>query len=150
MGNFIFQKEKLKDIYEEMYPILMKHWEEISHYLDIPLEPDKLRYLKQEEDGICHVWTARDESKLIGYAVFMIGQNPHYKSSKQAYQDILYISKENRGFGKSFISWCDDRLREMGVQVVRHHIKFSHDWSPVLERMGYTKEDIILSKRLDK
>ena len=150
VNTLTYQKEKLEDIYDEALPIFFQHWREISQYPDIKLEPDIASYYKKEDLGICHIWTAREDAELVGYAIFMVSFNPHYKSSKQAYQDILYISKERRGFGKDFIRFCDDELKKMGVQVVRHHVKFAHDWSILLEKMGYVKEDMILSRRLDK
>ena len=35
-----FQLEKAQDVFQEMLPLLSQHWEEISHYKDIALEPD--------------------------------------------------------------------------------------------------------------
>ena len=148
--NIVFKKEKLQDVWDEMLPILKEHYLEIAHYKDIRFEPNVAEYFRMEDAGITHTFTARENGELIGYAVFNIRYNLHYKSSKQAYQDVIYISKEKRGFGKSFIKWCDDELRKLGVQVVNQHIKFAHDWSIVLERLGYEKQDIQLSRRLDK
>lgn len=150
MDNLIFQTEKLSDIYDEMIPILYEHYKEISHYQDIKLEPNLREYFKLENLGILKIYTVREEKELIGYAIFFVKHNIHYKSSLQANQDIIYIRKDRRGFGRKFIKWCDERLKELGVQVVYQHIKHAHDWSPILEKMGYEKQDIILSKRLDK
>lgn len=148
--NIIFKEEKLKDIWGEMIPIFEKHYKEIAHYKDIPLEPDKDSYFKIEELGNIKTFTARESGELIGYSIYFIKNNLHYKSSLQALQDVIYIKKEKRGFGTKFIKWCDNRLRDIGVQVVCHHIKLAHDWSKILEKMGYEKQDIILTKRLDK
>jgi len=150
VGTLTFQQEKIQDIYDEMLPIFIAHYHEIAHYKDIKLEPNVAEYFKMEDAGFLKAYTAREDGELIGYAVYLVRHNLHYKSSLQAQQDIIYISKEKRGFGKDFIKFCDDELRKMGVQVVRQHIKFAHDWSKVLERMGYEKEDMLLSKRLDK
>ena len=76
--------------------------------------------------------------------------NLHYKQSLQAQQDLLFIDSEYRGRGMIFIKWCDDQLRTLGVQVVRHHIKLAHNWGKGLERLGYEAEDVIYSKRLDR
>ncbi len=145
-----YKIERIQDIYDEMLPILKAHYLEIAHYKDIRFEPNVAEYYKMEDNGICKTYTARENNELIGYAVFFVRNNLHYKSSLQAYQDIIYISKEKRGFGRYFIKWCDDRLRELGVDVVYHHIKFAHDWSKLLEVMGYEKQDILMSKRLQK
>lgn len=149
-STLTFQKERIQDIYDEMLPIFIAHYHEIAHYKDIKLEPNVAEYFKMEDTGFVYAYTARDGGELIGYSVFFVKYNLHYKSSLQAWQDIIYISKERRGFGKDFIKWCDEELRKLGVQVVYHHIKFDHDWSLVLEKMGYEKQDMLLSKRLDK
>ena len=96
------------------------------------------------------VFTARTpENELVGYAVYFVRPHLHYKSSLNAFQDILYIRKDVRGLGGSFIFWCDDQLRKEGVQVVAQHIKAAHNFGPLLEKVGYTLMDLIYVKRLD-
>ena len=150
VGTLTFQVEKLQDIWDEILPILKEHYLEIAHYKDIRFEPDVAYYFSAEDNGKVHTFTAREDGELIGYAVFGVLYNIHYKSSKQAHQDIIYIKKEKRGFGRYFIEWCDEQLRGMGVQVVYHHIKASHNWGKVLEKMGYQMVDVLYTKRLDK
>lgn len=145
-----FQQERAQDCFKEAMPLLMEHWNEIAHYKDIPLEPDFELYEKIENLGIIRCYTARnDEKKLIGYAVFFVRSNPHYKSSIQASQDILFISKNNRGMGGRFIKWCDEQLKAEGIAVVYHHIKAAHNFGPLLERFGYELVDLIYSRRLN-
>lgn len=146
----IFAEEKLKHVFDEMLPILLEHYREIAHYQDIEFEPDKEQYIKLEEIGIVKLFTVREECELIGYAVFFIKHNLHYKSSLQAVQDVIYIRKDRRGCGRKFIKWCDKKLREFGVQVVYHHVKQEHNFGKMLEIMDYKLIDLIYGKRLDK
>lgn len=146
----IFKEESVKDVLDEIKPLLKEHWNEIAHYKDIPFDPDYEAYLKLDESGFLKVFTARtDTGVLIGYAVYFIKHNIHYRSSLQALQDILYLHPAHRGRGSVFISWCDDQLKSKGVQIVSQHIKAAHNWSRVLERMGYELMDLIYVKRLD-
>lgn len=146
-----FAKESIKDCYEESLPLLKEHWEEIAHFKDIPLEPDLENYLLAENNGMVRVFTARDEEKkLVGYAVYFVRKNMHYKSSLQAVQDILFITKSKRGMGGRFILWCDEQLKNEGVQATYHHVKQAHNFGPLLERFGYQMVDLIYSRRLDK
>lgn len=149
-GAMIFRQEKFRGTYPEMVPIVNAHYKEISFYTDISLDPDLDEYYRMEDAGILKLYTIREYGQLIGYAVYFLRKHLHYKSSLQAYQDVVYISKEKRGFGKSFIEWCDEELRKLGVQVVNHHVKYSHDWSEMLVKIGYEFQDKHLSKRLDK
>lgn len=146
-----FQRETAgPDLFGEMAPLLEKHYLEISHYLDIPLDPDWPQYQKLEDVGALRVFTARDEAlTMTGYAVFFVRHNIHYKSSLQALQDVLFIDPTNRGFGAKFILWCDKELRAEGVQVVYHHVKDAHNFGALLERFDYQLVDHIYARRLD-
>jgi len=145
-----YQRETVRDTYEEAKPLLVEHYLEIAHYQDIPLEPDYASYASLEDAGITRVYTARNEGELIGYAVFFVRKNIHYSSSLQAIQDIIYIHPKYRGQGGRFIVWCDAQLKAEGVQVVYHHVKASHNWGPLLERIGYQLIDHIYGRRLDQ
>lgn len=148
-----FQVEKLSGVREEIEPLLYAHFLEIAHFQDIPLDPDWTTYEALEQAGALRIFTVRDEYRaLIGYAVFAVHRNPHYRGSLQATQDILFLDKPWRGrtIGYRFLAWCDDQLRDEGVQVVRHHFKVAHDLGPIFARLGYEDEDRIVVKRLDR
>lgn len=148
-----FQQEKLHEVREEVEPLLRAHFEEISHFQDIPLDPDWQGYAAIEQAGALRIFTVRDEYRtLIGYAVFMVRVNLHYRGSLQAVQDVLFLDKPLRGrtIGFRFLKWCDDRLRDEGVQLVRHHYKIAHDLGPIFAKLGYEDEDKIVVRRLDR
>lgn len=147
--NIKYSVESFKDIWNEIEPIIKDHWEEIAHYKDIPLNVDKNQYFELDGSEYMKTFTAREDGVLVGYNIFFIRHNMHYKNSLQAINDVIYIKKEKRGFGKYFIKWCDDELRNIGIQLVGYHIKFSHDWSKVLDKMGYDKPEFTMIKRLD-
>lgn len=146
-----FQLEKLIDVIEEVSPLIHKHYKEIAHYQDIPLNPDFDKYAFLDEKGVLRFYTARSyNGELVGYAVFFVQKNMHYRDSIQALQDILFVKKENRGMGGRLIKWCDAQLQSEGVQVIYHHVKKAHNFGPLLERMGYECVDLIYGKRLDQ
>lgn len=146
-----FKREPLtSELFHEVMPLLEKHYHEIAHYKDIDLDPDIEQYLKLEEIGAIRCFIARDELEvMVGYAVYFIRHNIHYKSSLQALQDVIYIDPERRGFGAQFILWCDEQLKAEGVQIVYHHVKNAHNFGPMLERLGYRLVDLIYTRRLD-
>ena len=150
MSEIVFAKESLPHLMTEVSDLITEHYEEITHYKDIELAPDWDAYLRVYESGGLRCYTARKEDKLVGYCIFFIKHNMHYKNSLQASQDILFITKEQRGRGGRFIKWCDEELKEEGVQVVYHHVKKKHNFGPLLERFGYDLVDLIYAKRLDK
>lgn len=152
MGDVTFQRERLSDIRSEIAPLLEAHWHEIAHYDDIPLDPDWDAYDQSEDLGLVRCFTVRHDGLLAGYAVFVVRTNPHYRMSKQANQDVLFLIPEMRrsSTGARLIAWCDDQLRSEGCQVVIQHIKAKHNFGPLLERQGYELVDLIYAKRLDK
>lgn len=147
-----FSRELLTDkLIAEFMPLLQEHYLEIAHYQDIELDPDWNAYMAMQANGAVRIFTARsaETGELIGYNCYFVRYNPHYRKSLQASNDVIFISKKHRGFGSAFIDWCDEQLRAEGVQVAYHHVKFAHDWSALLERKGYVKQDKIMSRRLD-
>jgi len=143
-------REDAESIFDEIRPLIIEHYEEIAHYQDIPLDPDWDAYAAASRAGNIRVFTARAGGRLIGYAVFFVRMNLHYKSSLQAVQDILFVHPDHRGQGLRLIRYADRYLKAEGVQVVYQHIKAAHNFGPALERMGYELMDLIYSKRLDK
>ena len=139
------------ELLEEAKPLLEKHWAEISFYKDIELNPDYELYLKLQAAGAIRSYSARtDDGKMVGYAVYFLKKNPHYKQSLIAAEDIIFFDPEYRGRGMLFIKWCDFQLKQLGVQIVTHHVKVFFDWSKALIRDGYDFQDKVLSKRLDR
>lgn len=145
-----FSQESIEANLEESKPLLQNHYSEIAHFQDIPLDPDYDQYIALEKMGIVRCYVARNnDGAMVGYAVYFVRNNLHYKSSLQSVQDVLYIDPAYRGRGGAFIIWCDEQLKAEGVQVNYHHVKVSHDFSPMLEKMGYVFVDKILGRRLD-
>lgn len=145
-----FQREATPKIFAELKPLLEKHWREVAHFQDIPLEPDWETYENLDNSGALRTYTVRTlDGVLVGYAIYFVRSNPHYKSSIQASQDILFMDPAYRGKGGRFIKWCDEQLKADGVQAVYQHVKAKHNFGPLLERIGYQLVDLIYARRLD-
>lgn len=150
--DLIFDEVRLSAaIIDAARPLLRRHYEEVAAYKDIPLDPDWEMYTKAEQAGLLCAFVVRDRGVLKGYAVYFLRQNPHYKTSLQATQDVLFLDASLRGGSVSglFIQWCDEQLAARGVQVVYHHVKFTRDFGARLSRLGYAPIEVIWGKRLD-
>lgn len=147
-----YAREALADVRAEIAPLLEAHWREIAHYQDILLDPDWEFYAAIEELGRLRIFTARDDGRLVGYGVFFVSPNRHYRASIQAAQDILFVHPDYRGrtCGARLIKFCDEQCRAENIQVIYHHIKAAHDFGPLLIHCGYELVDLIYAKRLDK
>lgn len=147
-----FQREFLTPrLWEEMLPLFYTHWKETGHYRDIKLEPDVEQYETAVKSGAVQIYTARENDELKGYCVFIVRSHPHYRSSIQAVADLLYLSKDMRGrmVGPRFIKWCDEQLKAQNVQVVMQHTKVTHNFGPLLARIGYELVDHVYARRLN-
>lgn len=147
--KFRFLRETFDEVIHDIEPLIRKHYEEIARFKDIELKPDFNLYKSAESLGNLRIFTARtNDHKLIGYALFFLRDHPHYSNSTQASQDLLFIDPDARGFGLRFISWCDDALREEGVEVVYHMVTERFDFSAILMRLGYEPHEQIYARRL--
>src|SRR5262245_23443365 len=104
-----FQRELAQDLIKNIGYLIELHYKEIARYQDIPLDPDFSLYLAAEAAGNLRCYTARMDSLLVGYSVFMVRRNLHYRSSLQAIQDILFVAPEYRKsrIGVRLIRFCD-------------------------------------------
>lgn len=147
-----FQREWLTpELADELEPLLRQHKHEIAHYPDIPLDVDWMTYAALQTTGKLALFTVRRDAQLLGYACFVVAHHLHYNTSLQAQQDVLWLHPALRGRfqGPKFLKWCDTQLLVLGVQVVYHHVKAAHDFSPILLRLGYMHIDTIYGRRLD-
>ena len=119
-----FSVDLISQCLEEVKPLLKKHWEE-SEDLGFPLDPDYELYLRIEREGLTRSFSVRDNGKIVGYAVFIVRHHPHYRTVVTANADVIFIEKEFRGC-KSFIEWCIEQLKVMGVKVVVYNVKIKN------------------------
>ncbi len=143
----VFQESKISDHLEEAKPLLLKHWNELESD-EFPLDPDYDLYLTMEKEGRTKTFVAKNgNGVLVGYAVFILRYHPHYKTILVAACDIVFIDPYSRGTGMFFIQWCDEQLKSLGVKLVQHHVKLSHDFSDSMIRNGYMAKELKLQKR---
>lgn len=150
-----FQLEKVSDVLDEIRRLVEPHWHEVAHYQDIPLDPDYPAYMAADLRGNLRTFTARVAARLVGYGVFFIG-NLHYRSTKIATQDVVFLLPEHRadGVGAGLLDYCDQELKAEGVALVMHHVKTGRDFSRPFEfwlaHRGYEPIDTVYGRRLDK
>lgn len=143
------QREFVVDVLDEIKPLLEKHYEEIAWRKDkIHLDPNYEAYSLLERRNMLFVFTARFAGELVGYAVWMVSQNLHYKSVKAAKNDIFYVEPTRRGamIGKRLITFSEAELKKQGCNVISLHIKKSHNWQGLAEHLGYEHTELNMQK----
>lgn len=148
-----YQREPIADLWEELMPLLERHYREIAHWQDIALDPDRVLYEAIERAGQLRLYTARRDGALIGYVIFFVRFNLHYRHSLQAVQDVVFVAPEHRttGVGRGLLRFAGDALGAERVQVVIHHAKHAHpELGQLLEAEGYEPIETLYAKRLDQ
>lgn len=142
-----YQEEKFSKLYNELVPLLKEHRSEINLF-NKDLEIDGETYIEWERANTSRLYTVRSEGKLVGYCLMVLFTHNHHKTSLHATQDVLFLSKEYRGHGLTFLRYCEERLKEEGVNVIHQCVPSCNDWGKVLEFKGYKKLETIYVKEL--
>jgi len=138
-----FQQEFLATAAEDAKELLKLHWEEIAVNRDkIKLNPHWEAYVDLEDKGQLRIFTARENNKLIGYFVVIIGINLHYKDHVFAVNDILYLHPSwRKGLtGVKLIKFAEKCLKLEGVSVMSINTKTHRPFDSL---MSYLKYDLV-------
>lgn len=144
-----YAKESLCDVIAEVAPLLELHYRELTLNRDrVKLNPDWNRYSELEHAGAFHVFTARDDGRLVGYSAFFLGPHLHYKDLMVANNDVLYLHPDARNgmLGIRLIKASESGMKAMGAAKITWHAKYSNDLQQILARLGYANEEAIMGK----
>lgn len=147
-----YQIEKFSDVIEESLPLLQKHWDELARNKDfVPLDINYEAYRLLEKSNVLRVYTVRKDAVLIGYAVYVLSFNLHYKSTKFATNDIFWLTPEYRKgmIGLRLFQFVEEQLKLEGVSVMQTTYKIAHPAAQrVLEGLGHVPIEISYEKVL--
>jgi hypothetical protein len=145
-------------LYEEIFPLARKCWEESTVQKadtcafygerDFVIEPDVQQYQRLAEVKRLIVVTLRDETKLQGYIVGATYPSPHHKTLKVAAGDSIYVEPEYRSYTGVLVSKFEKAVRDDGANVIGWPTHFNGPVYGVLKAMGYVGDDIVMEKRL--
>lgn len=150
MSGVAFARETFATVHEDIRELLVDHWREVANNQDrVFLEPDWERYQKLEQAGFLVILTVRRAERLVGYSIFFLTHHIHYKSHRVATNDVLFLSPTERkaGIGLTLLRYAETVLKPLADHIV-YHSKPAHDISPILRRLGYEQEEIIMGKLL--
>ena len=141
-----------KPLLEEL---ITDHWNEVATNKDvIKLDPDWDAYAKLEEMNMLLTLCLFVNDVLVGYSIFIINRALHYRTTAVAFNDVIYLTPKYRqglgGYGIRLIHAAEKHLKSMSVDKITYHIKLDHNWAPVLERIGYVAEEVMMGKLIKK
>lgn len=141
---------------EELPPLFHEHWLEVGlHRKQIPLDPDWKRYQDMDAGGQLHMITVRDEGILVGYYLAIVWTHLHYKTSKTAWSDLLFILPGYRATGRGMVNtgyellkYMETSLKSAGVQRTYLMTKAHLPINILMKRLKYRLIERVFSKLL--
>lgn len=145
-----FSVIKVSDNLDKVMGLLEQHYEELSVTKNFKLNPDYQIYLEAEKKGTCRAIACLNEGEIIGYIVYFIGINLHYKDCLLATEDIYYLKPEyRRGLtGLRMFKFAEDYLKTLGVNMVRYSTKTHMDNTRLFEFLGCSLIEKVFIKNL--
>lgn len=146
-----FQHECFTELIDEISKLLDEHYNELTLNKDVvKLHPRWDKYISLEQSDRYVFLTAREDGNIIGYSGFIVDHHLHYAGILVASNDILFLKDTHRlGMtGIKLIKYSEEQLKLIGVNKITWHVKLSRDFRPILYRMGYADEDVIVGKML--
>lgn len=146
-----YARESLRDIKDEVAPLLDAHWREIALDQDtVNLDPLWESYEVIENVGAFVCVTARDDGLLVGYAAYIVARHLHYQQMVVAENDVFFLHPGYRKglAGPKMFKAAEKILADLGVHKIVNKVKLHHDVGAVFERMGYRPIERIYVKDL--
>lgn len=147
-----FAIERFADVYEEMYPLLVEHYDEISQHKEqgFPLEPQADAYQARENAGQLLMVIARNSGKIVGYFIAIIAPALHYQSCLTCSPDIFYVKGEYRrdGTAMGMFQFVEATLRHRGVKAWMVGSKVAHDVTKLFEHLDMKPFEVTYVKWL--
>lgn len=141
---------KVSECFDDVLKLLDDHYNELSVTKHYRLNPIYEIYKDNESSGKCRVILCKDDDQIVGYIVFFIDANLHYKDCLLATEDIYYLKPEYRKgtIGIKMFKFAERYLKSLGVNMIRYSTKVHMDNSKLFEFMGYTFIEKVFTKNL--
>jgi GNAT superfamily N-acetyltransferase len=143
------EPERFEDIADELPPLFVRYGDELGKDAT---DPDWSNLLRLAMTGVLRVVTLRDNNKLVGFAISMVGPHLMYRSVCHGITIAVFIDKPYRhGWtGLKFLAKNRDILREWGVKraCIAEDATADKSLRKVYERVGYTPDETTYAMRL--
>ncbi len=145
-----YQSEAIYQVLPDILPLLdMNHAEAQKESYGTELDPDWEQYRQMETLGLLKIFTARDDEKIVGYDIFIVGPHRHAVGSRIAINDMTYVLPEYRGFTAiMLIKKSDKALSEMGCSGIVRHSQCNTQVHELLWKIGYTPGEIMMYRKV--
>lgn len=151
--NYYFTEEHFTDgLIEEIKPLTELSWREANCAPETVYAPDWDKYTMLNDKDYLRLFTVRTilESKLIGYATFIVSETLHSSNVVHAMHDSLFIYKPHRknGTAKKLIEFIEGEFALNGVDTMVMSVMTHRDYSNTLKQLGFKHSESNYIKRL--
>lgn len=149
-----FHIERFADVYLEMHPLLVAHYDELSQHKErgFALQPQVDIYQQRDTSGNLLMVIARDAGEIVGYFVGVVAPALHYRACLTCSPDIFFVVPDRRRDGTAFgmFQFVESELRRRGVDAWMVGSKVAHDVTKLFEHLGMEPFEVTYVKWLDR
>lgn len=142
-----FAIEKFSDVYAEMFPLLEKHYDEISVHKErgFPLAPQVEVYKQREREGSLLMIIGRERGQIAAYLVAFVTPGLHYKTCLSCAVDIFFVTPDARGAmnGVKMLQFTKQVVEKRGVKRWTIGEKVAHPAARLFKRIGFQPVEVI-------
>ena len=112
-----YQWEPFSGCIHEALPLIIRHSEEIEDARFGMIDPDYDALYAWERAGMFHVFTARDEGRLVGYLGWLVFNHPYYRTKRTARTQMFWLDPVYRSGWTGYLLFknCIPGLRQLGA-----------------------------------
>ena len=149
-GGVTFQFEPFEAFFAAAQALFDRHFDEIAEHKELfgKVSPDLDLYRAFDKRGVLRILTARHAGELVGYFVFVVKPNAHYRHVLAAIEDLYFLAPEYRKgiTGYRFLRRAVEAMEESGAHIGSLRTKLKHDHGQLLERLGFRPVEVIYQK----
>lgn len=150
-NGFIFTRERIADIEEEIRPLHQAHWNDTEgHRHGLTFDPDYAAFIRYEQAGRYVLFTLRQENRLLGNCALYLDRSTHTQTLT-ATEDTLFLLPEARAgaTAKRFVAYIESALRLLGVREIAISVKAVNRAERFFRFLGYRRVETGLIKILE-
>lgn len=141
--DLVIQRETMATTRDEIAKLMIDHDRVLQNDITQkwPLDVDWDLYQKMENADKLRIFTVRDVTSLVGYAVFILGRSQQRKSLRAAHEEVLYIAPDFRGGGAAIdlMEFAECELKKEADIVIYHAPAANPAFGIVLRRRGFKR-----------
>jgi GNAT superfamily N-acetyltransferase len=150
-GDFVFSRERIEDIAEEIKLLHRAHWDETEeHRHGLPFDPDYATFARYERAGRYVLFTVRKENRLCGNCAMYLDRSTHTQTVL-ATEDTLYLLPLARTgrVARRFVGYVEKAMRLLGASEIHITVKTVNKAGRFLRMLGYSHVEDGLIKILE-